>query len=114
MESRVIAVHRALKYPLDRICIKSGVYCPSCQRKIETGVVSEVDLQVLRELVNLEDKLKQLKKGEYVKSVDTGSEILVLIKNGFDQSELAQLEKELSSTLGRRVKVIEYVNDTKN
>ncbi|MCC6054991.1 MAG: transcription elongation factor [Thermosphaera sp.] len=102
-----------MKYPLDRICIKSGVYCPSCQRKIESGVVSEVDLRVLRELVVLEDKLKFLKKGEYVKSIDSGSEVVVLVKGGFEQVELVQLERELSSTLGRKVRVVEYVSDSR-
>ncbi|MEM4717153.1 MAG: transcription elongation factor [Desulfurococcaceae archaeon] len=102
-----------MKYPLDKVCVKSGVFCSSCQRKIEAGIVSEDDIQVLRALVNLENKLKFLKKGEYVKSINIGEESVVLVRDEFDQSEIDILEKELSNLMDRKVKVIEYVNDLK-
>ncbi|MEM0003742.1 MAG: transcription elongation factor [Desulfurococcaceae archaeon] len=102
-----------MKYPLDKICIKSGVFCPSCQRKIESGVVTSSDIRILQALVNLEDKLKFLKKGEYVKSIDLGEYVVVLIKDGFEQVEIATLGKELSDAIGKRVKVIEYMSDLK-
>lgn len=102
-----------MKYPLDKICIKSGVFCPSCQRKIESGVATSSDIRILQALVNLEDKLKFLKKGEYVKSIDLEEYVIVLIKDGFEQVEIATLEKELSDVIGKRVKVIEYVSDLK-
>lgn len=102
-----------MKYPLDKICIKSGVFCSSCQRKIEAGVVTEDDIQVLRALINLEDKLKFLKKGEYVRSISLPEEIIVLLKNNFEIAELAALEKELSGVMGKKVKVVEYTSDLK-
>ena len=102
-----------MKYPLDRICIKSGVYCSSCQYKIDSGIVSEDDLEVLKALVNLEDELKFLRKGEYIKSIDLGNEVVVLLKDNFEDEELSILSKQLSSILEKRVKVIEYTNDLK-
>ncbi len=106
-------VSRILKYPLDRICIKSGVYCPSCQRKIDAGEVSSEDLEVLRVLVELEDKLKFLRKGEYVKTAAISDVAVVFIKNGFEVDERRVLEEELSLHLGKKVKVVEYTNDLK-
>jgi transcription antitermination factor NusA-like protein len=102
-----------LKYPLDRICIKSGVYCPHCQQKIEGGIVDRSELDVLRTLVTLEDKLKFLKKGEYVRSVQLSNDIYVFVKDGFEPAELSTLEHELSRELGKRVRVIEYVPDSR-
>lgn len=102
-----------LKYPLDKVCIKSGVFCSSCQRKIESGAVSDSDIQVMRALLTLENKLKFLRKGEYVKAISMNGEMIVLLRDGFESSELEALEKELSGILERRVKVIEYVNDMK-
>lgn len=102
-----------MKYPLDKICIKSGVFCPSCQRKIESGVVAAEDIEVLRALINLEDKLKFLKKGEYVKSLSVTDELVVLVKNGFESAEITALEKELSNSIGKKVKVVEYTSDLK-
>lgn len=104
----------ALKYPLDKICVKSGIYCQSCQRKIENGVVGEDDIQVMRALINLEDKLRfLLKKGEFVKSVFIDDEAVVLLRDGFELNELTTLEKELSHVLGRKIKILEYTNDMK-
>ncbi|MEM0044693.1 MAG: transcription elongation factor [Desulfurococcaceae archaeon] len=102
-----------MKYPLDKICIKSGVFCPSCQRKIESGAVTVDDIEVLKALINLEDKLKFLKKGEYLRSLSIADEVVVLVKNGFEGVEIATLEKELSSSIGKRVKVVEYTSDLK-
>lgn len=102
-----------MKYPLDKVCIKSGVFCSSCQRKIESGAVSDSDIQIMRALINLENKLKFLRKGEYVKSISMNGETIVLLKDGFEPSEIEILEKELSGILERKVKIIEYVNDIK-
>lgn len=102
-----------MKYPLDKICIKSGVFCPSCQRKIESGVVTADDIIVLRALINLEDKLKFLRKGEYVKSLSITDEVVVLVRNSFESTEITTLEKELSNSMGKRVKVVEYTSDLK-
>lgn len=102
-----------MKYPLDRICIKSGVYCPSCQRKIDEGLVTGEDLEVLKALVELEDKLKPLRKGEYVKSISLADRVLVLVKDEFSLEEKRQIEEELGSMLNKKVRIIEYTNDIK-
>jgi len=110
----LILVYYRLKYPLDKICIKSGVFCPSCQRKIESSAVSEDDVRVLRALINLEEKLKFLgRKGEYVKSINLINEIIVLVKDGFETTEITTLEKELSNYMDKKVRVIEYASDLK-
>lgn len=100
-----------LKYPLDKICIKSGVYCSHCQYKIESGIVEKEELEILRALVELEERLKFLKKGEYVKSIHIDDEVFVFIRNSFDTSELNMLEYELSKELRKRAKVIEHISD---
>jgi transcription antitermination factor NusA-like protein len=103
-----------LRYPLDRICIKSGVFCSHCQQKIESEVVERGELEVLKALVNLEDKLKFLRRGEYVKSILVGDDVYLFVKNGFDSTELNTLEQELSRELGRRVRVVEYTHDLRS
>ena len=103
-----------MKYPLDRICIKSGVYCPHCQQKIESGIVEREELKVLKALVNLEDKLKFLKKGEYVKSISVGEDVYIFVKDEFNPEELSTLEHELSRELSKRVRVIEYTHDLRS
>lgn len=102
-----------MKYPLDKICIKSGLYCPSCQRKLDSGEVASDEVEVLKALIELEDELKFLKKGEYVKSVSIGDKTIVFIKDEFTIDERRKLEEELSQVLGKRVRVVEHTNDLK-
>lgn len=102
-----------MKYPLDKICIKSGLYCPSCQRKLDSGEVASDEVEVLKALIELEDELKFLKKGEYVKSVSIGDKAIVFIKDEFTIEEKRKLEEELSQKLDRRVRVVEHTNDLK-
>ena len=102
-----------MKYPLDKICIKSGVYCSSCQRKIDSGEVTSDDIEVLKALIELEDKLKFMKKGEFVKAVNLKDKSIVFVRNEFTVEEKKQLEEELSSLLDKKVRVVEYIGDLK-
>ncbi|ADV65392.1 transcription elongation factor [Desulfurococcus mucosus] len=102
-----------MKYPLDRICVKSGVLCQSCQRKIESGLVGEDEVPVMKALIDLEDELKFLKKGEYVKSYRMSSQLVVMVRDGFEQEEISRLEEELSRRLDTRVKVIVETGEQK-
>lgn len=102
-----------MKYPLDRICVKSGVLCPSCQRKVETGVVSEDEIPVMKVLMDLEEKLKYLRKGEYVRSIRMSNQVIIILRGEFEKAELDELEREASRELDARVKVIVETGDQK-
>lgn len=102
-----------MKYPLDRICIKSGILCPSCQRKVEANVVSQDEIDVMRALMELEDKLKFLKNGEYVKSLKALNQAIVIVRGEFEPREIEQVEKELSDMLGTKAKVVIETGDPK-
>lgn len=100
-----------MKYPLDRICVKSGILCPSCQRKVETGVVSMDEVRVMKALMDLEDKHKILRKGEYVKSFNMGDQLILIVRNGVEQHELDEASKHLSKELDVKVKTIVETGD---
>jgi len=100
-----------LKYPLDRICVKSNTFCASCKRKIESGIVEDVDVDVIRALIELEDKMSELREGEYVKSYRVDNNVIVLLRNNWDRTQLAKIAKALGSKLGVNVKVIPYTRD---
>ncbi|MEZ0393487.1 MAG: transcription elongation factor [Desulfurococcaceae archaeon] len=95
-----------MRYPLDKVCVKSGVLCEVCRRKVESGVVSESELPVMRALMTLEEKSKALRKGEYVKSYTLDDEVLVMLRGEWERGELDEVAKALSDALGKRVKVI--------
>ncbi len=103
-----------MKYPLDKICVKSGILCPTCQRKVDTGIVDKNEIPIMKVLMELEDRLKELRRGEYIKSYDLNGLVIVLIRDHWEKEELEKISKELSNILRRRTKVVVYTNDKKH
>ncbi len=102
-----------MKYPLDKICVKSGILCPTCQRKVDTGIVDKNEIPIMKALMELEDKLKELRRGEYIKSYDLNGLVVVLIRDHWEKEEIEKISKELSNALRRRTKVVVYTSDKK-
>ncbi len=102
-----------MKYPLDKICVKSGILCPTCQRKVDMGIVDKNEIPIMKALMGLEDKLKELRRGEYIKSYDLNGLVIVLIRDHWEKEEVEKISRELSNVLRRRTKVVVYTNDRK-
>ncbi len=102
-----------MKYPLDKICVKSGILCPTCQRKVDTGIVDKNEIPIMKAFMELEDKLKELRRGEYIKSYDLNGLVIVLVRDHWEKEEIEKISKELSNVLRRRTKVIIYTSDKK-
>ncbi len=95
-----------MKYPLDKICVKSGIFCPSCQRKLDSGIVDYSEVDVMKALMELEDRLKELRRGEYVKSYSLDNTVVVILKGSWEKQELGRIARELANRLGKRVKLV--------
>ncbi|ACL11400.1 putative transcription elongation factor, nusA [Desulfurococcus amylolyticus 1221n] len=80
---------------------------------MESGTVREDEIPVMRILMDLEEELKFLKKGEYVRSFRISNQVIVMLRNGFEPGEISELERELSQKLGDRVKVVIETGDVK-
>ncbi len=103
-----------MKYPLDRICVKSGILCPRCQRLVDTGVVGEYEVPIMRELIFLEEKgFKELRKGNYIKAYKSGDLVVILVEGIGDQKALERASKELANKLGSRVRIVERSGDVR-
>jgi len=101
-----------LKYPLDRICVKSGILCPRCQRLVDQGIVDEFEKDIIRELIDLEEKgFRSLRKGVYKKAYRSGDLVVVVVEGVNDFKALDRASRELSNRLGYRVKIVEKTGD---
>jgi len=104
-----------LKIPLDYLCVKTGVLCPRCQRLVDTGIVKEYEVQVMRALLELEDRpdFKYLKDSTYVKALKL-NDVMILIIEVKDPTvrpkDLGRLGRMLSSKLNIKVRVINKVS----
>lgn len=100
-----------MKIPLDYLCVKTGVLCPRCQRLVDTGVVGEYEVPVMRALLELEERpdFKFLKDAKYIKTLKLDSMMVLLLEiNDPDlkPKDLGRLGRALSDKLRVKVRVI--------
>ncbi len=92
-----------MKTPLCTFCLKSGILCPKCQEKVEKGEVSELDIKIAKELLELEPRFPALKDVEFKKSIEIGPLIIILVG-----------EKDVSSVIGPNGKIVKILSGKLN
>jgi RNA-binding protein YhbY len=101
-----------VRIPLDHICVRSGVLCPRCQGLVDSRVVESYEVDVMRVLLDLEDKpeFKFLKDAVYHKTLKLADLLVITIQlpdSLTNQRLINKLDKQLSEVLGIKVRVID-------
>jgi transcription antitermination factor NusA-like protein len=99
-----------MKTPICTIDIKSGFLCGRCQDKLEKGLITQLDIDMAKELLSLEDKNPSLKDVEFKRAVDTGQMVIVIVGQGNLPEALTSkgnVIKELEKRLSKKIRVIE-------
>ncbi len=106
-----------VKTILDAFCVKSGILCRHCEEKVQKGLVTDLDLKVIRRMVELEKGHPALQDVTYHKSVETDDMMAVLV----DKKDLprllgggAKVVKDLNETFGKRVKLVSFGGDDRS
>lgn len=96
-----------MKIPLDILCVKTGVLCPRCQSMLRSGSVRDYEVDVMRELLDLEEltDFKFLKDMEYVRSVTGEGALVVILQETKDNTPDPRSLNKLSWTLSERLKI---------
>ena len=99
-----------MKIPLDYICVRTGVLCPRCRRLVESGAVKDYEINVMKYLLELEDKpeFRFLKDSKYIRSfkIDNMLILLLEIPGSIQSRVLARLSRVLFEKLKIKVRVI--------
>lgn len=99
-----------MKMPICTIDVKSGFLCSRCQDKLDKGLITQLDIDVAKELLSFEDKLPGLKEVEFKRAVDAGSMIIIIVGQG-DSSDVfgsnSKVFKELEKRFNKKIRVIE-------
>lgn len=101
-----------MRIPLDHICVRSGVLCPRCQGLVDSRVVEPYEVDVMRVLLDLEDKpeFKFLKDAVYHKTLKLADLLVITIQlpdSLTNQRLINKLDRQLSEVLGIKVRVID-------
>ncbi len=99
-----------MKAALCNFCLKSGILCSECQRRLKSGEVSKTDLEVARLLLSLEDKYPSLQNVYFHKAVEANGVLAVLVGQGDVGNLLAfggKIVRAIGEKIGKRIRVLE-------
>lgn len=100
-----------MKTPLCKICQITGVLCPSCERKIEKGEVSPLDVKVSIFLGRRTKDIRELDEVSLLKVVSVDNSLVLLFRRGDSQKFLRYAKdviREMEKEFRMRVIAIDY------
>jgi len=102
-----------VKAPICEVCLKTeDILCPADEKKLEEGIITELDVKISRMLY----KLLGDADVEFKKAVEAGDLIVLIVGEGDVPIVIGKGGKNikyLTRELGKRVRVIESTDDVK-
>ena len=104
-----------VKTELCSFCIKSGILCPKCQERLDKGRVSDLDLRIIRLLLEVEKLHPVLQEVRFHKAVEVGETLVIMV----DRRDIGKIIDEEGRVLraigeqtgGKRIKILGYGGD---
>ena len=98
-----------MKAPICEVCLKTDdILCPADEKKLQEGVISELDVRVARLLYRLIGDVDM----EFKKAVEAGDIIVIMVGEGDVPITIGKGGKNIKALmreLGKRIRVIEAV-----
>jgi len=98
------------------VCVKSGILCPRCQSLVDRGEYDEVDMEVQKALLELEEKTHwpQLKDLVYHKSYKTNNLYIIVVSGShLPPYFIAKFARKISEKLKSKVRIVEKTSSLK-
>ncbi len=101
-----------VRIPLDKICVRTGVFCPRCQRLLDEGKYSDVDVKVMEVLVEAERKYRDYDiRFEKAYQFDDIVYVLLEAKPGIPSGLGGEIARKLRDLGIQRVVLVQYMRD---
>jgi len=71
-----------VKTQLCNFCLKSGILCLNCQKKVKSGLISDTYLEVARLLLSLEEKYPSLQNIYFHKAIEANGVLALIVGRG--------------------------------
>jgi len=102
--------------PMCYFCLRTGILCPRCQEKVNRGELTELDFQVAKALIELEEKrYPQLKKVTYHRA-HRENDLLIIILSGTGNTirpPWSRIARLLSERFKANVRLVEKTSNLK-
>jgi len=105
-----------VKTILDNFCVKSGILCSKCEEKLRRGLVTQLDLKVIKILSELEKEYPLLQDVSFHKSAEVGNTLAILVDKrdiGNMLSYHGKILRAIGEKTGRRIKILGYGGDAR-
>jgi len=100
-----------VKTPLCSFCLRSGILCPKCQAKLDSGEITRTDLKIAQILLSLEERFPSLQNVYFYKAIEADDILAVIVGQGDIPKLLSyggKIVKELSQKTGKTIRVLEH------
>ncbi|MBU5558024.1 MAG: hypothetical protein QW751_02600 [Candidatus Aenigmatarchaeota archaeon] len=105
-----------MQAPICEVCLSSELLCAGCADKLSRGDITQTEIDVVRALYNMSEKIRSLKDVKLRKVID--SNVLLLVAGTGDGARLVgkggAVVKELAKQFGKSVRVLEEKNDMRS
>jgi transcription antitermination factor NusA-like protein len=104
-----------METPICLFCLRSGVLCPKCKEKVISGEISQLDINIMRLLLEEEKDFPILQSFSFIKAIEINSLIVIVFNEGSLSNTslriISKLGKSLESKIGKKIRFIENIAD---
>lgn len=105
-----------MQTPICEVCLSSGMLCAGCADKLARGEITQTEIDVVRTLYNLSEKIRSLKDVNLRRVID--ADVLLLVAGTGDGARLVgkggAVVKELAKQFGKSIRVLEEKSDMRS
>jgi transcription antitermination factor NusA-like protein len=67
------------KLPACTTCVQTGFLCTNCQENLDNGVITQFELDLAKDLIDLEEKFSYLKDVSFFKAIDFEDVVILVV-----------------------------------
>jgi len=98
-----------MQAPICEVCLKSDILCNSCQEKLNTGKISQKDVELSRYIYRLSEKMRSIRDIKILKAIDCGT--LMIITGRGDAAKLVGkggvIVKKIAKEFKKSIRILE-------
>ena len=98
-----------MQAPICEVCLKSNILCSGCQDKLNTGKISQKDIEISRYLYDLSERMRSIRDIKILKVVDCGT--LIIITDVGDAAKLVGRDgvivKKIAKEFKKSIRILE-------
>ena len=105
-----------MQAPICEVCLRSSILCSACQEKLNSGKISQKDVEISRYLYDLSDKMRSIRDIKILRVVDCGS--LIIITGRGDAAKLVGkggvVVKKIAKDFKKSIRILEEAHTFKD